>query len=87
MAENEIGAGLECGLRHGPLIIGDHARHKMDAPMQRQHNGVRPLLGRAHIGHQVCQILLVGRGNNPRRYAGLIIDRFETCGGAHRGHR
>ena len=42
--------------------------------------------GRAHIGHQVCQILLVGRGNNARRYAGLIIDRFETCGGAHRRH-
>jgi hypothetical protein len=50
---DQVRARGEGGLRHGFLIIGDQARHEVNAPMQRQHDRVGLLLRGSHVRDQV----------------------------------
>ena len=76
MPQDHIGSGFKRGICHGLLVIGDQPRHKMNAPVQRQHDLVGGLLGGSHVGEKRREILLVRRGDDPRRHARLIVNRL-----------
>lgn len=86
VSEDQIGAVIKRGLRHGALVIGDDPRHEMHTPAQRQDDRVGPFLGRVHIADQIGQILLVRRGYDPRWHPRLIVDGLKARRRAHRRH-
>ena len=72
MAEYEVGPGLESGLGINGLIIGDHARDVMYAPVvPYEYHRVGVLLGLADIFHHGRHIFFKKYGDDFGREAGL----------------
>ena len=82
--EDQIGAGREGGLCHGLLVIGDQARHEVDAPVQGEYDDIGALFRATHIQNKIGQILLVRRGDHAGRHAGLIVEPLVVGVGAQR---
>ena len=49
VSEDQIGSRGKGGLRDGLLVVGDQARHEVDAPVQGEYDDIGALFRGAHI--------------------------------------
>ena len=73
VTENQIGSGIDCGVRYLALIVGNHGGNEMNSPMHRDHGHVNLALQSADVRCQGAQVVLIGPGVHAARGSWLVM--------------